>query len=341
MEIGNQIKYLRLCKGVTQETMADALGVTAQAVSKWERGATTPDIQLLPEMSAYFGVSIDELFALSDETRMERISNMLWNERILNPADVEAARGFLLEKARRDPANEQPYTLLAEMENQLAQEHYNRAAEFAKEALKRNPRKKDAHGALVKASGGTCVDWCVANHRRLIDYYKEFVEQNPDYASGYLWLMDELINDERFDEAKIYCARMAQIEPGYRTPLYQGIIAWRQGDRQTAMDIWQQMQQDYPDEWCVWLSMGDVMARSSRFEEAKVHYRRAYETQPVPRYTDALDSIAQVCELAGDIPGAIHALEEELELLAREWNIVSGETADAIRREIIRLKERG
>ena len=77
MEIGNQIKALRLARGVTQETLAEKLGVSAQAVSKWERGATAPDVQLLPSLSAYFGVTIDALFALSDETRMERIQNMI------------------------------------------------------------------------------------------------------------------------------------------------------------------------------------------------------------------------------------------------------------------------
>ena len=95
MELGNQIKALRLERGVTQETVATALGVSAQAVSKWETGAAAPDIALLPAISAYFGVSIDELFALSDETKLERIQNMLWNQREIGRADADsAARTF-------------------------------------------------------------------------------------------------------------------------------------------------------------------------------------------------------------------------------------------------------
>lgn len=61
MEIGNQIKALRLRRGLSQETVAQQFGLTAQAVSKWERGAAMPDITLLPEIAAYFGVSIDAL----------------------------------------------------------------------------------------------------------------------------------------------------------------------------------------------------------------------------------------------------------------------------------------
>ena len=90
----------------TQEAMAQHLGVTPQAVSKWERGAATPDISMLPAISAYFGVTIDELFALSDDTRMDRIQNMIWDVRYFDPADVEKERQFLLEKGRREPEND-------------------------------------------------------------------------------------------------------------------------------------------------------------------------------------------------------------------------------------------
>lgn len=100
MEIGNQIKALRQRRGVTQEALAQHLGVTAQAVSKWERGAATPDIGMLPSISAYFGVTIDELFALSDDTHMERIQNMLWDDRYYDPAEVESTREFLLSADR-------------------------------------------------------------------------------------------------------------------------------------------------------------------------------------------------------------------------------------------------
>ena len=114
MNIGNQIKTLRLKKSVTQEAMAEHFGMTAQAVSKWECGTSVPDISLLPELSAYFGVTIDALFALDDETRMERIQNMLWDVRFLNQADVDSATAFLLEKAAKEPKNGRPHELLAD-----------------------------------------------------------------------------------------------------------------------------------------------------------------------------------------------------------------------------------
>lgn len=61
MKINERIAFLRKQKGCTQEQLASALGVTNQSVSKWESGQCCPDIQLLPEIAKFFGVSIDAL----------------------------------------------------------------------------------------------------------------------------------------------------------------------------------------------------------------------------------------------------------------------------------------
>ncbi len=63
MKIGENIRALRLRRGLTQEQVAQQLGVTYQAVSKWENGTNTPDIALLPEIASLFGVTIDALFS--------------------------------------------------------------------------------------------------------------------------------------------------------------------------------------------------------------------------------------------------------------------------------------
>ncbi|WP_440896812.1 helix-turn-helix domain-containing protein [Amphibacillus sp. Q70] len=61
LEIGIKIKELRKSKKMTQKTLADILNVTPQAVSKWERNESTPDIETLIKLSNYFDISIDEL----------------------------------------------------------------------------------------------------------------------------------------------------------------------------------------------------------------------------------------------------------------------------------------
>jgi transcriptional regulator with XRE-family HTH domain len=64
--IGQKIAFLRREKGVTQEALAQALGVTNQSVSKWESEQCCPDITLLPPLAGYFGVTTDMLLGADE-----------------------------------------------------------------------------------------------------------------------------------------------------------------------------------------------------------------------------------------------------------------------------------
>lgn len=84
--LGENIKRLRREKGITQETLADFLGVTFQSVSKWERGESYPDITTLPEIAGFFRISVDELLGVSkaaDEAELTRLleeyDNLRWD----------------------------------------------------------------------------------------------------------------------------------------------------------------------------------------------------------------------------------------------------------------------
>lgn len=72
MEINlkEKLRTLRQQKNITQETLANHLGITPQSVGKWERGEGFPDITLLPRIAFYFGVTVDELLCV-DRVRVE------------------------------------------------------------------------------------------------------------------------------------------------------------------------------------------------------------------------------------------------------------------------------
>ena len=76
LKISENIAALRKQAGITQEDLANKLSVSNQAVSKWEAGKCCPDIEVLPELAAFFEISIDELLGecriktkLQDETK--------------------------------------------------------------------------------------------------------------------------------------------------------------------------------------------------------------------------------------------------------------------------------
>jgi len=71
-EIGQRIAQLRKENGYTQETISFILNVTPQAVSKWEKGNSLPDISLLPLLANTLGISIDKL--LTGGSLMEKTS---------------------------------------------------------------------------------------------------------------------------------------------------------------------------------------------------------------------------------------------------------------------------
>lgn len=75
--IGENIKRLRLERDLTQEALAEFLGVTFQSISKWERGESYPDITLLPAISGFFGVSIDELMGVNKAQDEEELLKLL------------------------------------------------------------------------------------------------------------------------------------------------------------------------------------------------------------------------------------------------------------------------
>ena len=67
MTIGKRIAALRKEKGLKQDELAQLLGVSGQAVSKWENDQTCPDISLLPQLAKILGVSVDELLSGKQE----------------------------------------------------------------------------------------------------------------------------------------------------------------------------------------------------------------------------------------------------------------------------------
>lgn len=80
--IGNNIKRLRLERGLTQEEMAAHLGISFQSVSKWERNDGYPDITMLPALARYFQITIDELLGVNEIEKQNRYDevNCLWRE---------------------------------------------------------------------------------------------------------------------------------------------------------------------------------------------------------------------------------------------------------------------
>lgn len=80
--IGEKLKKLRRNRDLTQEEVATHLGISYQAISKWERGDGYPDITMLPALANYFAVSVDELIGMEEITSASKLDeiNQKWAE---------------------------------------------------------------------------------------------------------------------------------------------------------------------------------------------------------------------------------------------------------------------
>lgn len=126
---GENLKRLRREKELTQEKLADILGVSFQAVSKWERSETYPDITMLPEIAAFFEVTTDELLGLNTAMQKEKIKwyaseySRLWSERKL-----DEVKAVMYEATREFPSD---YDLLSKYFNALIQCNHENAYKLA------------------------------------------------------------------------------------------------------------------------------------------------------------------------------------------------------------------
>jgi len=71
MNFGEKLQLLRKARGLSQEALAEQLGVTRQAVSKWELGDATPDLENVVALARFFGVSTDYLLLAAQEEQEE------------------------------------------------------------------------------------------------------------------------------------------------------------------------------------------------------------------------------------------------------------------------------
>lgn len=339
MNIGNQIKNLRLEKKVRQEEVAEYLGVSTQAVSKWETGASTPDIALLPKIATYFGVSIDELFVLPEAVQYERIENMLSYERCIHPEMFEQTVRFLNTQIAKDANDVRAYENLACLYNHRAVSDHYKASEYAERVLELDPDNKGGWVAFLEANNGVCGDEWYDNHFTVIQYFKDFLQKNPKNFQGLYAVIENLLADGRYDEAIPYIREIGEVRKNHQALMYLGDVAFGHGEIEKAKALWNESVEAHPNEWQAYCNRADRFKKLGLLEDAIADYEKCIEMQESPHITDGLYSLAQMHEVMGDYKAAIYDNERIIEFLASDFNIEDGELVDSRKREIERLKE--
>ena len=338
MEMGKEIRRLRNDRGLTQEALAAALNVTAQTVSKWECGNSVPDVQMLPEIAVYFGVSIDQLFAMTPEQQLDRMENRIYAHGMFNEAEERQLVQQLRAIAENPAFTGRAELMLAKFYNNQADQYRMLAVEHGKEAVEKTDGDSDAVSELANAWGSYIPDWCIRNHHALIAWFSDYCRRNPENRSAIMWLLDNLIDDRRLAEAREWMDKLSRIDGSFRVPMYRYLIAQAAGEPAEVEKQLKELETLADSEWCCATTLGDIYTQRQDYDKAIAWYRRGQELQPSPKYTDSAMSIAHICEIRGDKAGAIAAYREELRLMREEWGIVSGEEREEVERAIQKLQ---
>ena len=338
MEMGKEIRRLRDDRGITQEALAEALNVTAQTVSKWERSTSMPDVQMLPQIAIYFGVTIDQLFAMAPEQQMERIESRIDSHGLFDEAEERQLEQQLKAFSENPELTGQARLLLTKLYNHQAEQYRLLAVKHGKEAVEKTGGDSDAVSELANAWGSYIPDWNVRNHHALIEWFSGFCRRNPNNRCALMWLLDNLIDDRRLAEAREWLEKLAHMDNTFRVPMYRYMISRAAGEKEEAEACLRELEAMENQEWCWAVTLGDICTLRQEYSKAIEWYRKGQEMQPSPKFTDSAASIAHICEIQGDKAGAVSAYREQLRLQREEWGIVSGEMRDEVERAIQRLQ---
>ncbi len=324
MELGKKIKQLRFKAGLTQEQLAEKMGVGPQAVSKWETCAAMPDIAALPRLAEVFGVSIDDLFDLTAEQRLNRIENRLDTEDEL-PRDVFMEYEEFL-KARLDAGQDRKRAteLIAYLYWHRMETYAKKVRRWAKEAVRLSPDEKGCQWMLQKAEGHAAWDWNISNHTEAIGFYRELLEAAPDSKMTCFYLLDNLIADHRADEADAVLGRLRALPDAnpILCEVYRAHIALARFDEKTADGIMEALAAANPDNWIALFEAAQYHASKCEYEKAIEYYELSFErTTRRPRFQDELMGIADIYRIMGKWDKAAETWGRIVDLLEGEWGM--------------------
>lgn len=333
-KLGARIRKLRIDMGVTQEELAEYVGVSFQAVSKWETDTTMPDISLLPKLAVFFSIKIDDLFSINNEDELERIDNMLTNERLTEEKFIYAKR--TLDSMLRDNENDVPaLKRYARLMILKANDDRRSASHILEKAMSLSPLDTEIYG-MYRQSCGSSICVRHSDNDRYITQCEPYARNHPQVYLIFEHLIEALIENKYFDRAIQMIDLMNPTEKFYALmpEVFKGDVEFARGNTEIAVKIWNSIDKtDHKAQY----EIGERFNRINDYSSAITAFENSFNAGTPPRDLSALYSLAFLYEKIKQYDNAIKAWEMIIKILISEWKITDGETIDWPKRELARV----
>ena len=335
LNVGCTIKKLRLTKGVTQEELAEYIGVSFQAVSKWETGTTMPDIALLPKLAVFFGVRIDDLFSVNLDDELDRIDHMLAHEQLTDQNFTYAKRTLdaILRENENDVGALKRYVELYLKKNKrdslLAGHMLERAMELA-------PLDTETYTLYRRVRGGD-KNAVQSDNDWFIRVCEPYAKKYPQNYKLHEMLIEAMIEMRYYDKAESLI-KLMQLDGDLvcMREIFLGDMVAAKGDIETAKRVWNNIPSNsHKGQY----EAGERFNRINEYDKAIECYENSFRVASPPRDLSAVYSLAFLYTKLGRNAEAIEAWERIIDVLAIDHNITDSEIVDWARSEIKKLEK--
>lgn len=330
LKLGTIIKKLRTERGITQEELASKMGVSYQAVSKWETNTTTPDIAILPQLALFFGVSMDALFSMNQDDYIVKISKMIRDEHSISHENFVWAERYLKGLLSEEKHNNTARTLLVELYEHRENRDSLAGGRLCEEGLLIEPSNVALVGKLTR----------IREKRNEPDRLIKFLETLYSKNRQNMVVIDALIS------AYIKCGKYDDATNLMNTSkkraildVYQGDIALALGHEEKAKELWHSASSSNNKDCHILFEIAERFNKISDYEAALKLYQQSYDVAPTPKEMDALYAQAFLYTNIGMKKDAIQIWENIIKALSDDYGINDGECVDWAKREIQNLKQ--
>lgn len=275
------LKRFRVAKDLTQEQAAEALGVSAQTVSRWECNVTLPDVTILPKIAELYCVTIDDLYketGIAYENYAQRLFSIF--EADTNPenfirADVEFRK--LFRSGEYSMNDLRTYGILYQF---MMLHCRDKAVETFDRVIKMG-HGEDSETYWRTRWQKVSLLWQAGWNQKNIDEYLPLVEAGSHQVEEWICLLQAYTNV---------------------------------GMNEEAWELVQKAEKRFPESYMLHVNIGDLLKDMKRYDEAFVHWRRALELEP--KWLDAAFSMGFCYEELGQFDKACDVwcgVVEELE----------------------------